>query len=47
MGEIKKGGYIFNLQGLGSIAPIEIRTINLFTFLEVIDESKMLDKNII
>ncbi|MEN2996646.1 MAG: hypothetical protein ABC360_06575 [Acetomicrobium sp.] len=38
-------GLYFYLQGLGGIAPIEIRTINLFTFLEIIDESKTLDKS--
>lgn len=42
--KLKRGLY-FYLQGLGGIAPIEIRTINLFTFLEIIDESKTLDKN--
>ena len=40
-------GLYFYLQGLGGIAPIEIRTINLFTFLEIIDESKTLDKSTI
>ncbi|HPZ76312.1 MAG TPA: hypothetical protein PK409_09335 [Thermosynergistes sp.] len=38
-------GLHFYLQGLGGIAPIEIRVINLFTFLEIIDESNTLDKN--
>jgi len=42
--KLKRGLYYY-LQGLGGIAPIEIRTINLFTFLEIIDESKTLDKN--
>jgi len=42
--KLKRGLYSY-LQGLGGIAPIEIRTINLFTFLEIIDESKTLDKN--
>jgi|GEM_PF-1505488 len=40
-------GLYFYLQGLGGIVPIEIRTINLFTFLEIIDESKTLDKSTI
>lgn len=38
-------GLYFYLQGLGGIAPIEIRVINLFTFLEIIDGSNTLDKN--
>jgi hypothetical protein len=39
-----KGIYFF-LQGLGGIAPLEIRAINFFTFLEIIDNSDTLDKN--
>ena len=39
-----KGIYFF-LQGLGGIAPLEIRAINLFTFLEIIDNTDTLDKN--
>lgn len=38
-------GLYFYLQGLGGITPIEIRVINLFTFLEIIDGSNTLDKN--
>lgn len=39
-----KGIYFF-LQGLGGVAPLEIRAINLFTYLEIIDDSDTLDKN--
>ena len=39
-----KGIYFF-LQGLGGIAPLEIRAINFFTFLEIIDNNDTLDKN--
>jgi len=39
-----KGIYFF-LQGLGGVAPLEIRAINLFTYLEIIDNSDTLDKN--
>ena len=35
----------FFLQGLGGIAPLEVRAINLFTFLEILDDSKTLSKN--
>jgi|LDZS01.1.fsa_nt_gi hypothetical protein len=43
--ESLKRGLHFYLQGLGGITPIEIRVINLFTFLEIIDGGNTLDKN--
>ena len=38
-------GIYFFLQGLGGTAPLEIRAINLFTFLEIVDKSDTLSKN--
>jgi len=35
----------FYLEGIGKTTPLEIRTINLLIFLEIIDESRTLDKN--
>ena len=40
----RRGIYFF-LQGLGGIAPLEIRAINFFTYLEIIDNNATLDKN--
>jgi hypothetical protein len=40
-----KRGIYFYLQGLGGTAPLEIRTINLYTFLEMIDNRDDLEKN--
>jgi hypothetical protein len=34
----------FYLQGLGGNIPIEIRAINLFTFLEIVDEAETIEK---
>ena len=39
-----KVGIYFYLQGLGGIAPLEIRAINLFTYLEIIDNRGQLEK---
>jgi hypothetical protein len=38
-------GIYFFLQGLGGVAPLEIRAINFFTYLEIIDNSDTLDKS--
>jgi len=35
----------FFLQGLGGVSPLEIRAINLFTSLEIIDNTSTLDKS--
>lgn len=37
-------GIYFFLQGLGGVAPLEVRAINFFTYLEIIDNSDTLDK---
>lgn len=36
---------LFFLQGIGGASPFEIRTISLFTFLEMIDDTKTLSPN--
>jgi hypothetical protein len=35
----------FYLEGLGGVAPLEVRAINLLTFLEIVDGSATLSKN--